>query len=248
VVVHGGPGAAGEMAPVACELSSLCGVLEPLSAAKSIEGQVLELKEALDKGGNPPITMIGHSWGAWLGIVFTARYHEFVKKLILVGCGGLNAADGQRTIDARLRRLDEREASEFMSLIHALDHPGIEFGNDARKRLEELLVKTDTYNPVTAGDDTTESVDFSVDIFRGVSSEAAELRGSGRLLSYARSIRCPVVAIHGDYDPHPAAGVKEPLSNSLEAFRFILLKKCGHTPWVEWEAREEFYHMLLGEL
>ena len=27
-----------------------------------------------------------------------------------------------------------------------------------------------------------------------------------------RKIKCPVVAIHGDYDPHLAEGVREPLS------------------------------------
>jgi len=36
-VVHGGPGAAGEMAPVASELVSVCGVLEPLQTASSLK-------------------------------------------------------------------------------------------------------------------------------------------------------------------------------------------------------------------
>lgn len=37
--------------------------------------------------------------------------------------------------------------------------------------------------------------------------EANEIRRNGRLLSYARDIRCPITAIHGDYDPHPAKGL-----------------------------------------
>ena len=36
-VVHGGPGAPGEMAPVARELSSFRGVLEPLQTATTVE-------------------------------------------------------------------------------------------------------------------------------------------------------------------------------------------------------------------
>jgi len=35
-VIHGGPGAPGEMAPVARELSSVSGVLEPLQTATTI--------------------------------------------------------------------------------------------------------------------------------------------------------------------------------------------------------------------
>ena len=42
-VIHGGPGAPGEMAPVARELASVKGVLEPLQTADSLEGQVDEL-------------------------------------------------------------------------------------------------------------------------------------------------------------------------------------------------------------
>jgi len=40
VVVHGGPGAGGEMAPVARELSKNFGVLEPIQTESTIEGQV----------------------------------------------------------------------------------------------------------------------------------------------------------------------------------------------------------------
>ena len=39
-VIHGGPGVAGEMAGVACELAFGWGVLEPLQTAKSLEGEI----------------------------------------------------------------------------------------------------------------------------------------------------------------------------------------------------------------
>ena len=42
-VIHGGPGVPGEMAPVARELSLNTGILEPLQAAETVEGQVEEL-------------------------------------------------------------------------------------------------------------------------------------------------------------------------------------------------------------
>jgi pimeloyl-ACP methyl ester carboxylesterase len=74
------------------------------------------------------------------------------------------------------------------------------------------------------------------------------MRRSGELLELGERVECPVVAIHGDYDPHPAAGVQEPLSTVLERFRFILLKSCGHTPWIERQARDEFYRVLEKEL
>jgi len=57
-----------------------------------------------------------------------------------------------------------------------------------------------------------------------------------------------VVAIHGDYDPHPPEGVKRPLAKVLRDFQFILLKNCGHLPWIEREAKGEFYEILKEEL
>ncbi len=71
---------------------------------------------------------------------------------------------------------------------------------------------------------------------------------SGQLLKLGKKIRCPVVAIHGDYDPHPYQGVKEPLWRILKKFRFILLDNCGHRPWVERAVRDRFYSILINEI
>jgi pimeloyl-ACP methyl ester carboxylesterase len=79
--------------------------------------------------------------------------------------------------------------------------------------------------------------------------EAAALRISGELLRQAAEVRCPVLAIHGDYDPSPAAGVRDPLARVLQApFEFALLKDCGHTPWLERRARAELYAVLARSL
>ena len=84
-VIHGGPGASGEMAPVAKELSIVCGILEPLQTSASLDGQLHELRTILKKHGNVPVTLIGHSWGAWLSFLLAARYPSLVKKLRLYG-------------------------------------------------------------------------------------------------------------------------------------------------------------------
>ncbi len=73
------------------------------------------------------------------------------------------------------------------------------------------------------------------------------MRRSGELLALAREIRCPVSAIHGDTDPHPAR-VSAPLSARLDLFSFHLLEHCGHTPWLERLARENFYDVLIDEI
>jgi pimeloyl-ACP methyl ester carboxylesterase len=87
-------------------------------------------------------------------------------------------------------------------------------------------------------------LDCSADIFTSVWPEGAELRKSGELLEAGKRIRCPVVAIHGDHDPHPAEGVSKPLAGILDNFRFILLPNCGHMPWIERGVQQEFYKII----
>src|SRR5437899_4952417 len=86
-VVHGGPGAPGTMAPEARALASEWGVLEPLQTATSLDGQIEELRQALEQYCDLPVTLIGSSWGAMLSYLLAARHPALVRKLILVGSG-----------------------------------------------------------------------------------------------------------------------------------------------------------------
>lgn len=243
-VIHGGPGTPGEMAPVARELSSVMGVLEPLQTAATLEGQVRELKAILEENAALPVTLIGFSWGALLSFIFAARHHSLVKKLILIGSAPYQEKYALNITQTRLSRLSEAERAEALSLMQTLNDPAGADKNTPLARLGKLLSKADSYDPLPYDD---ELLECRYDVLQGVWEQAAELRSSGKLLELGKSIRCPVVAIHGDYDPHPAAGVAEPLSHTLKDFRFILLEKCGHRPWLERHARDRFYDILKEE-
>ncbi|MFC1725311.1 alpha/beta fold hydrolase [candidate division KSB1 bacterium] len=243
-VIHGGPGAPGQMAPVARELSGNWGVLEPLQTAASFEGQVQELKTVLENHADIPVTLIGFSWGAWLSYILAAGYPELVKKLILIGSGSFEEKYADKINDIRFSRLCEDERKEAYSLINIFTDPSEVDKNTAFARLGKLFTKADACNPVTL---ETEEIDVQYNIFQSVWSEAAELRRRGTLLKLGKQIQCPVVAVHGDYDAHLPEGVQKCLSNILEDFKFILLKNCGHMPWIETAAKDEFYKILKEE-
>jgi len=244
VVIHGGPGAGGEMAPVAHELSSSWGILEPIQTAISLEGQVEELRAVLESEGELPVTLIGYSWGAWLSFIMAAYHPSIVQKLILVGSGPYEEKYVRKLHEARLARLDETERAEFQSLVRALTDPTTANRDTLLALLGALCSKTDAYEPTVDETRTSDPIGNQGDIFQSVWKEAAELRRSGKLLELGQRIKCPVVAIHGDYDPHPAEGVQEPLAATLMNFRLILLKNCGHKPWIERLARDEFFTAL----
>ena len=244
-VIHGGPGAPGEIAPVARELSSLKGVLEPLQTAASIQGQVQELKTVLDENGDLPVTLIGFSWGAWLSFLYTAHHTAFVKKLILIGSGPFENRYARNIMETRLSRLSEKDKAEVLSLINNLENPAIGDKNTLLDRFGELMFKADSYDPLSH---KSEIQECQYSIHQKVWEQAWKLRSSGKLLESGKKIRCPVLAIHGDHDPHPAEGVQRPLSRIIKDFRFILLEKCGHKPWVERSARDRFYTILKSEI
>jgi pimeloyl-ACP methyl ester carboxylesterase len=245
-VVHGGPGALGEMAPVAIELSNIWGTLESIHASTSIEGQIQELK-LIKNFAALPITLIGHSWGAWLSFIFTARYPEFVKKLILVGSAPFEEQYATHIMKTRLNRLNREESIRVDTLRKALlDSNTQEIKrNETLLELGRLMSKADSFEPLSC---IKEDIQVQLNTFQSVWEEAIELRRSGKLLDQGKHINCPVIAIHGDYDPHPFEGVKQPLSQMIDDFRFILLKDCGHKPWIERHARDEFYDILRDEL
>jgi pimeloyl-ACP methyl ester carboxylesterase len=247
-VIHGGPGAGGEMAPVARRLAPGRGILEPIQTATSLDGQVEELRMVLQNHGDPPVTLIGYSWGAWLSLIVAARYPVLVRKLILVGSGALQHAYVAQLQATRLNRLSDQERDEFEFVVEALGDPTTQGKDALLARLGALASKTDEYDPVREESDPSDAVELQGDVFQGVWNDAAEMRRSGELLGLAAQVRCPVVAIHGDYDPTPAEGVEKPLSAVLKDFRFILLEKCGHTPWIERHARDTFYTIVEREL
>lgn len=244
-VIHGGPGAPGEVAPVARELSAITGIIEPFQTKTTLDGQVQELRQTLEEMALPPVTLIGFSWGAFLSWMVAARYPALVKKLILVSSAPFEERYAPAIIQKRMKRLKMKERIEAQDILARMADPQVSEKDALLARLGSLLALADAYDPVHPDD---EGFHCQYDVFSGVWDEACELRRNNVLLDMAKAIKCPVVAIHGDTDPHPAEGVSDPLARELDDFRFVLLEKCGHRPWIERYAADEFFRVLAKEI
>ena len=242
-VVHGGPGAAGEMAEVARELASARGVLEPLQTADSVTGQVEELRKVLEENAALPVTLIGFSWGAWLSTILAALHPHCLGKLVLVSSGPFEEKDAGGIMETRLGRLGMEERGEAESLMARITGASVRADADL-KRFGELMSVADAYAPLPGRGNPLPS---NQEIYNRVWSEASKMRSSGELLRLAGQVECPVVAIHGDHDPHPAASIGR-LAGVFSEFRFVVLEKCGHHPWLERHARDEFFDIIRAEV
>jgi pimeloyl-ACP methyl ester carboxylesterase len=244
-VIHGGPGAPGSLAPVAREMSEYLGVIEPLQTADSSEGQLAELAAVLQEHAALPVTLVGWSWGAILSYIAAARFPALVKKLVLIGTPPLDFANTPDLAQVWLDRLPEEKRIEYLSLENIVWGGAAGDKSASMARLFRLIAKAESYDPVPYKDEVLE---YQVDINISVGLELRQLLASGELLKLGKKIACPVLAIHGDYDPRPARCVEQPLSRVIRDFKFVLLGKCGHYPWMEKYARENFLKVLRKEI
>ncbi|MFA5309597.1 MAG: alpha/beta hydrolase [Dehalococcoidales bacterium] len=246
-VIHGGPGCPGSIAAVARELSGDMGVLEPLQTADSVGGQVSELHAVLEKHAETPVTLVGWSWGATLSYLTAAEHPELVKKLILIGTGPIDSKGKPRPdlTPIYMERLSEAARKRFFELVNQFQDgkPGDKgpvFG-----KLCGVINKAEVYAPIPAEDDVLE---YQMDINMAIGLELRDMIPNGTLAQSCKKIKCPVTAIQGDYDPRPAADIDNAFSGAVKDYHLVLLEKCGHTPWLEKYARDEFFRVLKREI
>lgn len=117
--------------------------------------------------------------------------------------------------------------------------------NRAFAKYGAIMEKLDCFNPIEICIDDSL---YSYEIYKKVWPEVHALRKNGSIYDMGNQIKCEVVAIHGDYDSHPYYGIKESLEKTISNFKFYKLKNCGHSPWIESYAKDEFYRILKDEI
>ena len=247
VVVHGGPGAAGEMCPVAEELATRMGVLEPWQAALSVDGQVIELAASIAAHANWPVSLIGHSWGAWLVLLTAAARPELVQNVLIVSSGVFDDAYVPLMRQRRRKRLGPELGGEYEELVNRLDGATAVESDRMLSRLGELSAIADAFDPIPPPAWAAPAAGQGA-IYEAVWPQAAAMRSNGELLSRVAAVRCPVIGVHGRNDTSPPEGVERPLREVLGDFRFTVLDNCGHTPWLERQARDRFFELLFREV
>lgn len=246
-LIHGGPGAADAMLPLARELGRFVGILAPAQTQYTIADLLEELNEDIYSSVIRPVTLVGHSWGAWLAMLYAVQHPEIVAKLVLVGCAPF---DEKYVPQITTRRLDRLSASE--QVLYKLVLAGFDDPNSDKSyllaQLTEFTEKTDNYELDVTPQAAGELLNVDMEMYVRVWREAASLRKSGALSNSLAQIECPVHVIHGEEDPHPLAGVTAPLDKHRVSYTRHILKQCGHTPFLEKHAKDYFYDMLLDIL
>ncbi len=259
VVLHGGPRAWGDVKALAKEIGPKFGVLEPYDQGEKIKSSLHQLQKIIRTYGNPPMTIIGHSWGAWIAVLFGASYPALVKKVILIGAGPFTSDLTHQIDQTRQSRMNSSERKRYRDFLVQDYDPKHGIPWEEMNWLTKFCKKLDLYEPLPSVNLSrqTNEIDAVQEIlgketqfkpFMALNHELELMRRDGKLIEAMENVECPVVAIHGDYDSHPAEAVEIAVKNHAKHGEFYLLPKCGHYPWLEVHAEKRFYQILFDQL
>jgi len=241
-VLHGGPGAAGYMAPVCRELSDAFAVFEPLQRLSgdvrlTVAQHVTDLRNVIERyaeGG--VVTLVGHSWGAMLALALTAEYPGLVRGLVLIGCGTFDIAS-RRILEATV---DQRMTPAIRLRLRRLTCTITD--SDVRMCVTGQLLEAVYSYELEPHTDETEYHDSQghreswQDMLRLQREEVYPARFS--------RIGVPALMVHGAEDPHPGDAIYASLRGVMPQLEYVELARCGHYPWWERHAKEAFFAVL----
>jgi pimeloyl-ACP methyl ester carboxylesterase len=238
VVVHGGPGGCGSMAPVARGIADSFRAFEPFQSgtAATVAQHVAEMHEVIERcadGGAPAI--VGHSWGGMLALAYAAAHPESAGPIVLICPGTFDLASREQLRANLDRRMDEGMRSEF-ERARQLSDP-----NERFHALGALSLRLYSYDLET----TEQEIDQSeAGANEATWEDMVRLQGDGTYPRAFRAIKSPVLMLHGAADPHPGRMIRASLEPYLPQLEYREWERCGHYPWLEKATREEFFAVL----
>ena len=237
--LHGGPGAPGEVAPVAARLGMHYRVLEPFERRSgatplSLTLHANDLAQLVLGEEAPHAAVVGFSSGAITALTFAASWSHLCRAVVLIGAATVDAesrAEFKRRLAGRLGPAASARLAELRQL------PASDEVLEAQaKLLGEAYFVDPVSLPQPAWVDAQGHGQTWQDMLR--------LQEAGEHPRSFRSIRSPVLMIHGADDPHPGPMIRDSLRAVMPQLEYVELAACGHYPWLERAAREEFQHVL----
>ncbi|MCD8102478.1 MAG: alpha/beta hydrolase [Alistipes sp.] len=242
-VIHGGPGAQGSMGCVAQRLGVMgYGIIEPFQTGYSIATLVKELESQLRSKARQPVYLIGHSWGAWLSLIFASQHPDMVKGLVLVGCAPFDEKYVSHITTSRLKKFSPEEQKIYQKLIEEITDSCCE--TNFTKHLLDIISRADNHDTEECRECRIADMNFDQRAYNVVWGEALRLRHDGSFAEIFSRITCPVHIIHGYNDPHPYYAIEEYLKEHEVDYYSTILDNCGHYPFHEKACKDKFFEIL----
>lgn len=253
IMIHGGPGLSHDyLLPQMAKLAETyfvifydqrgCGLSTGELNAESIQiGTFIEDLEAIRRYfGYEKITILGHSWGAFLAMNYAIAYPKFVHKLIL-----LNSLPPSSDEFSLFKQEWARRMAPYQNEIKGImETPEFVKGEESTtQKYYQTIFGRYFYDPE------------KVKLLNLQMKPSAFLNGSKvyeifsqnllakpfNLHDQIKQLDINTLIIHGDSDPVPPCTAQK-LHESIRGSEYHLIKNCGHFPYVE-TPDELFLHL-----
>jgi proline iminopeptidase len=251
VVLHGGPGlnlesVRPDLGPLARRYHVLyfdqrgggySGL--PDSAGLTADANVEDLEAIRRAFHLERMTLLGHSWGGGLALLYAMRYPEHVSRLILVGSLPLRTVPwGQQYFATQSARRGP-EAQARLATLDTLVRSAQEPHPLCREQVRLFLLGV-AATPETAKRIRGDACDASSEnifahprvnglVFRSIATDST---GNWDWRGQTAGITMPTLVVHGREDPLPLAGAEE-LTAALPNARLVVIPDAGHYPHAE---------------
>ena len=242
VLCHGGPGIYDYLEPVAAMIDDVatvhrydqrgCGRSQDLGPY-DITTFVDDLDALRAYWGYDAWTVIGHSWGAHLALMYAIQYPERTARLVYLSGTGIDPAWHQEYRSNREAKLLPAERKRF----RRLNRRRLTATGEELKRINEershLLERTEYYDVTRIAEvPRYDRFPINYSLNSALNAEMNHVEETGKLRRKVSRIRVPTLVLDGEGDPRPRwsrAHLVQLIPNS----RHVTIARAGHEPWIE---------------
>ncbi len=252
VMLAGGPGfSPGYLEPVAQKLGSqyACVLFHQRGTGRSmmetvtfethaLKTLVADLEALRRELKVEKLTLLGHSFGGILSMMYASQHPDRVNALVLVDSGGPTLASVAKFVT----NLNARISEEDLARVKEWSDPAKMKENRKRAILEITRAKTPAYFADRAKAkpmmDALAEDSFNDAVFWAITPQ---MMAGLDLREPLKSVKSPVIVIHGTQDPLESA---QEVHETLAGSKLVMVEDAGHFPWLEQPAK---FYAALGE-
>ena len=242
VLCHGGPGMYDYLEPVAAMIDDLATVhrYDQRGCGRSqdkgpwdVATFVADLDALRAYWGYETWTVIGHSWGATLALLYASEHPRHINRLVYISDTGIDPAWHQQYRKNREAKMpaDKRERfSQLNEQRHTAVEPELTRINQERSA---LLAATEYYD-MNRLDEVPQYDRFPInyELNAVVNAELKLMEETGDLLALVRGITVPTLVLDGEADPRPR-WARAHVAGLIPDSRHVTVPRAGHEPWIE---------------
>ena len=195
----------------------------------SMKEHVDDLKTIISHFGNTPVNIIGHSYGALIGIELTCRNTNLIKKLVLAEPPAIRLFVSNNPKPGEIIPLLFKRPKTAISIIR-LGATGIGPATTAAKK-----------NDMVSAVELTGKAILGKSFFNNLSKErkeqalinlsAAELTGSGFLPidpNQLKTIKIPVLLVNGQLSPKVFSNLSDKIEELISGVKRVTISNSSH--------------------